>query len=246
MDVLENGNLLAHFGYQSDEASSFTIPVGSKNSVSPGAQNVGQPSTFLKGRFSNVFTVVVPIVKEAVRIESVSDYMRWTLGDTYADATAETARCSPQEIRCQDQDNRSTQAELDNLAARQRQTIRALSKRILQAGRGRTYTALAQRYAQQAQELYTQQWTTIWSRFSQFTKSCTGCAAIDKTSNIAEITDRSKKLLRLSKLAASTLKKARGGRLSSADSGLVNTATSLHERTLNVSKQLPTFDSQCG
>ena len=244
--MLENGNLLAHFGYQSDEASSLTLAVGVKNNVSPGSGDVGQPTTFFKGRFNNVFTVVVPIVKAEVRIETVSNYTRWTLGDTYADATAETARCSPQEIRCQDQDNRSAQAQLDNLAARQRQNIRALSKRILQAGRSKTYAALAQSYVKQAQELYNQQWTTIWSRFSQVTKTCTGCAAIDKSSNIAEITERSKKLLRLSKLAASTLKKAKGGRLNSTDSGLVNTATTLHERTLNVSKELPTFDSQCG
>jgi hypothetical protein len=236
---------LAHFGYQSDEATSISIPVGSKNFLSPGKQDVGQPTTFFKGRFTDAFTVVIPVVTAEVRATTTSDYMRWTLGGAYADATAETARCAPQEIECESKDNNLTLAQLDNLAARQRHNVRLLSKSILRLNRGDTYDSLAETYMRQAQELYTKQWTTIWSGFSRTSQSCTGCLAIDKTSNIAEVTDRSKKLLRLSRLAATTLKKARGGRLSSTESGLLATATTLHEKTLTVSKELPRFESQC-
>jgi hypothetical protein len=243
--VLDNGNLLAHFGYQSDEALSLSIPVGSKNKLSPGKQDVGQPTTFLKGRFSNVFTVIVPVTTAEVRATTTSDYMRWTLGDSYADATTQTTRCASQEITCEDKENSDNLAELDNLAALQRHNIRLLSKRIMKLRRGGIYDSRAKSYATQAQDLYTRQWTTIWSSFSRVTKLCTGCGAIDKTSNVVEVTNRSKKFLRLSKLAGATLKKARGGRLTSTDAGLLNTATALHNRILAVSKELPTFESQC-
>lgn len=175
-----------------------------------------------------------------------SDFKRWTLGDTFADAKADTPRCEAEDITCENQDNGSNLAQLDNLAARQRQNVHNLSKRIRQLRRGAKYDALAESYTSQARELYVQQWTTIWSSFSQITRSCTGCAAIDKTSNIAEITERSKKLLRLSKLAAATLKRARGGHLTSTEAALLNTAKTLHESILTVSKELPTFESQCG
>jgi hypothetical protein len=243
---LENGNLLAHFGYQSDEVNSISIPVGSKNNLSPGKQDIGQPTTFLRGRFSDVFTVVVPITSAEVRAATTSKYMRWTLGDTFADATAQTTRCAPEEIRCEDNNNGPILSQIDDLSARQRQNVRLLSKRIVQLRRGKTYDSLAARYVKEAQALYTQQWTTIWSSFPQVTKSCTGCAAIDKTPSISELTERSKKLLRLSKLAAATLKKARRGRLNSTESGLLNAATTLHNRTLKISESLPRFDSQCG
>lgn len=243
--MLQNGNLLAHFGYQSDEATSLSIPVGSKNYLSPGKQDVGQPTTFLRGRFTNAFTVVIPVETAEVKAATTSDYMRWTLGDAYADATAQTARCVPQEIECELNENGLTLAQLDNLAARQRHNVRLLSRSILRSSRSSTYEALARSYMEQAQELYTKQWTTIWSGFSKTSQSCTGCPAVDKTSNIAEVTDRSKKFLRLSKLAAATLKKARGGRLSSTDSGVLASATTLHEKTLTVSKELPRFESQC-
>jgi hypothetical protein len=237
---------LAHFGYQSDEASSFSIPVGDRNAVSPGKQDVGQPTTFLRGRFSDVFTVIIPITTAEVRATNTSDYMRWTLGDTFVDATAATARCAAQEIKCEEDDNREILFQLDDLAARQRQNIRLLSRRIIQLRRGRTYNKLAEGYIQQAQELYTQQWTKIWASFPQITKACTGCAAIDKTPNITQITEVSKKFWRLSNRVASTLKKARRGRLTSAESGLLRTANTLHTRTLRISEELPRFDSQCG
>ena len=245
VDVLENGNLLAHFGYQSDAELSLSIPVGGKNSVSPGKDDVGQPTTFLKGRFSDVFTVVIPLTTSEVRATATSNYIRWTLGDTFVDATAETARCAAEDIRCIEEDNRDILAQLDDLAARQRHNVRKLSVRILKLRRGTTYDALAKSYIQQAQDLYTQMWTTLWSNFPQVSTTCTGCAAIDKTQNIVAFTESSKKFLRLSKRVAATLKKARRGRLGSEESGLLNTATTLHNRTLVVSKELPAFESKC-
>jgi hypothetical protein len=68
---------------------------------------------------------------------------------------------------------------------------------------------------------------------------------MDMSSSVADVTTRSNKFLRLSKVAAMTLKKARRGSLKSSDEALVSAATSLHNRTVTVSEQLPRFDSQC-
>ncbi len=246
VDALRNGNLLAHFGYRSDEMSSVTIPVGAKNFVAPGAVDAGQPTTFYRGAFGNVFTVIVPVATPQAGSNITSSLVRWTLGEVSVEASAQTARCSAGEISCDETNNKDTLSELDNLAARQRATVRSLASRIRGSSGSSSYSKLADSYEAEARKLYLDQWTTIWSKFPQVTKACTGCAAVDTTPSIADITNRSKNFVRLTKLAGATLKKARRGSLKSSDEALVNTGTSLHNRTVTVSEQLPRFDSQCG
>ena len=245
VDTLQNGNLLAHFGYRSNEVSSVTIPVGAKNYLAPGSVDAGQPTTFYQGIFTNVFTVVVPIATPQTGGSITSSLIRWTLGDVSVEASAQTERCSGGEIACQETDNKNTLSELDNLAARQRTTIRSLASRIRSATSSSSYENLADSYESAAKSLYLEQWTAIWSKFPQVTKACTGCAAVDTTPSIADITARSNKFLRLTKLAAATLKKARRGSLKASDEAVVNSGTTLHNRTVTVSEQLPRFDSQC-
>jgi hypothetical protein len=245
VDALQNGNLLAHFGYRSDEASSVTIPVGAKNYVAPGTLDVGQPTTFYRGAFGNVFTVIVPIATPQAGSNITSSLVRWTLGDVSVEASAQTARCAGGEISCTETDNKATLSELDNLASRQRANVRSLASRIRSSSGNSTYRKLADSYEAEAKSLYLQQWTGLWSKFPQVTKSCSGCAAMDMSSSVADVTTRSNKFLRLSKVAAMTLKKARRGSLKSSDEALVSAATSLHNRTVTVSEQLPRFDSQC-
>jgi hypothetical protein len=106
-------------------------------------------------------------------------------------------------------------------------------------------TDRAEAYTARADAFYITQWSTIWSRFSQITKTCTGCPAVDKTSNIAEVSARSRKLLRLSRLAGALLKKLKGGSLSSSEEAILTEATTLHNRTITLTEQLPRFESQC-
>jgi len=176
----------------------------------------------------------------------VSSVVRWTLADTTVEASTKTSRCSGGQVSCNETNNKDTLTELDNLALRQRANVRSLATRIRSASSSSAYTKLANSYESEAKALYLQQWTAIWSKFPQVTKSCVGCTAIETTSSIADITNRSKKLLRLSKLAAATLKKARRGSLKSSDAALANAGTTLYNRTVTVSEQLPRFDSQCG
>jgi hypothetical protein len=245
VDVLQNGNLLAHFGYQSDDATSKEIPVGARNNFSPGQFDRGQPTTFFRGRFGDVFQVIIPVATPDGSGLGTFSTLRWILGDAVVDASPTTARCQPGTITCEDKDNRTVQAQLDNLTLRQRENVRAFSNRIIRLKAGPTYNALAKGYTSQAASLYISNWTTIWTSFAQVSKLCTGCPATDKTSDVAVIKNRSKKLLRLSKLAASTIIKIRRGRLNSGEEALLSSANSLHQRVLQVADQLPRFESQC-
>ncbi len=245
VEVLQNGNLLARFGYQNNAPTSVTIPLGPKNKFGPEDPDRGQPTIFLPGRFGNVFTAVIPVAVAQVKTMNTSNFIRWTLGDAFVDATIETPRCQTEEITCEETIIIEVQAQLDNLGLRQRNNVRHIVNRILQLNPTPAQIARANAYVARANSFYLAQWTTIWSKFSQVTKVCTGCPAVDKTSNIAEISNRSKKLLRLSRLAASTLKTVRGGRLTAGDEALLTTATTLDSRTVTLTEQLPRFESEC-
>ncbi len=245
VEVLQNGNLLARFGYQNNAPTSVTIPLGPKNKFGPEDPDRGQPTIFLPGRFGNVFTAVIPVAVAQVKIMNTSNFIRWTLGDAFVDATIETPRCEPEEIECEETDIRAIQAQLDNLGLRQRNNVRQLVNRIIRLKPSEKDIDRAESYTARADAFYITQWSTIWSRFSQITKTCTGCPAVDKTSNIAEVSARSRKLLRLSRLAGALLKRLKGGSLSSSEEGILTEATTLHNRTITLTEQLPRFESQC-
>lgn len=246
VDVLQNGDLLAHFGYQNDDVVSKGIPIGPKNNVQPGAQDGGQPTTFLRGRFTNVFTAVVPVATGVSAKTKTIDAIRWTLGDAYADATITTQRCAPEEIACEETDTREPLAILDDLTARQRANVRALSRRLKAASRSANISARADSFTSQAKTIHLEQWQDIWGSFSKVSLACTGCAAIDKTSDLSAIRGRAKQLLTLSKRAAAALRDVRRGRLTAEEQSLVRAAHSLYSRVEKVSETLPRFESQCG
>lgn len=54
-----NGTVTASVGYRSTNSGTVTEPIGSGNRFRPGAQNRGQPTTFLPGTQNNVFAVTV-------------------------------------------------------------------------------------------------------------------------------------------------------------------------------------------
>jgi hypothetical protein len=176
---------------------------------------------------------------------NTSNFIRWTLGDTFVDATIQTPRCEPEVITCDETDIRAILGQLDNMGLRQRNNVRQLVNRILRLKPGQKEIDRAESYAARANSFYVTQWTAIWSRFSQITRTCTGCPAIDKTSNIAEVTARSRKLLRLSGLAGALLKQLNGGTLSSTEKSILTEATTLHNRTVTLTERLPRFESQC-
>jgi hypothetical protein len=57
-----NGTVTVSLGYESSNAGTVTVPVGSNNNITPGAQNQGQPTTFAPGRHTNVWAFTMPLL----------------------------------------------------------------------------------------------------------------------------------------------------------------------------------------
>jgi hypothetical protein len=103
----------------------------------------------------------------------------------------------------------------------------------------------AQAIQKQADALYLEQWTDIWSSFPTISVNCSGCASIDRSGEIDEITDRSQRFLRLSKSASALLKKARRGKVLSNDRKLALRAGKLRDQVTDTAQTLPRFESTC-
>jgi hypothetical protein len=194
----------------------------------------------------NFFTVIVRVTTPQGDQMSTSGVVRWTLDDVTVEASAQTQRCAGGAIRCNENNNQDTLAQLDHLASRQRTTVLSIANRLRNSSCSSTLKSLADSFESEAERLYLEQSNYIWSSFPRVTKSCTGCGAIDTTSSVAEIIERSKKLFRLTKRAAMILRKVRHDSARSYDTARVITGTRLHNRTVEVSEQLPRFHSHCG
>ncbi len=72
------------WGYSNSSSSTQTIPIGSSNSFSPGAQNQGQPTTFKPGTVDNLFTVPF----------TASDPPAWSLDGTTVSSSPSDKKCS--------------------------------------------------------------------------------------------------------------------------------------------------------
>ena len=235
VDVLADGSVVARFGYQSDELQDVVIPVGPLNNFSPGKGDVGQPSTFFKGRVANVFATTLPpgIVG------------RWTIGDAFVDASVATVRCEGSTIECIDVDNMDPLKDLDQMSLKQRNTIRSILALMKPLRVKSSLRSSAQAIQKQADALYLEQWTDIWSSFPTTSVNCSGCAVIDKSEEIDEITDRSQRFLRLSRSASALLKKARRGKILSNDRKLALRAGKLSDQVTDTAQALPRFESTC-
>lgn len=235
VDVLADGSVVARFGYQSDESLEVVIPVGPRNNFSPGKGDVGQPTTFFKGRVANVFASTLP----------PGVVGRWTLGDAFVDASIATVRCEGSTIECIDVDNMNPLKELDNLSLKQRNNIRSILALMKPLRVNSSLAAASKAIYRQASALYLEQWTDIWSSFPTKSVNCSGCAAIDKSAEIDEITTRSQKFLRLSKSASALLKRARRGKVQSNDRKLSANAVKLRDEVTDTAQTLPRFESKC-
>ena len=229
-----NGNLVAHFGYQNNSSETLNIPLGPKNLVTPGPNDAGQPTQFFKGRATNTFTKTFPS----------GETLRWVLGKTYAEASIKTERCQGAS-QCVDVNNKDLLAMLDNMSAAQRSLVRRLANRALSLRDDSSTTAQAKQILAAAERLYLEQWTSIWSRFSLVSQNCTNCAAIDKNPDIQALSTRSQGFVTLSQQARKLLKRANGGKISRNSQSIVNSVANLHKEFTKASNGLPRFESKC-
>lgn len=94
IEVNGDGSITAHFGYENNWTNQVTIPAGKEppgqqNWFLPAPADRGQPSQFLPGAHSDVFTVTF-----------ASSTLEWRLGDVNGQyssvvADASDARCTP-------------------------------------------------------------------------------------------------------------------------------------------------------
>ena len=77
-------NWLASWGYSNGSSSTQTIPIGSSNAFSPGAQSQGQPTSFKPGTNDSAFTVPF----------AASDTPAWTLDGTTVSSSTSDKKCS--------------------------------------------------------------------------------------------------------------------------------------------------------
>jgi hypothetical protein len=235
IDLLQDGTVVAKFGYQNNGQGETSIEIGEFNRFSPGLEDRGQPVTFLTGRISNSFTVSFPS----------TDVLEWFLGNASVSVDLATARCGGSVIECVETDNTDTLRGLDNNAIRQDANVRALVRAALSERVTSKVARQLEAIKRQAHDLYLIQWSGIWGSFSKISNSCTGCLSIEKAPNIAAINSRSRQFRRLSRKAYDILARARSGRMSSAGKELLRRSQDLHLKTEALSAKLPRFESQC-
>jgi hypothetical protein len=235
VDVQTDGSLLAHFGYQNNSSTTIVIPVGTNNRLTPGSDDQGQPTQFIPGRITDVFTAAFPSTST----------LRWILGDATVDVTISTERCQGAPIECTDTDNSKNLALLDNIAADQRKLIRRLANRILALKPNAATRAKAQSYLREADAIYLAQWSAIWGSFSSITKNCTNCAAIDRAADIQTLSNRSQNFVTLSQRTGRTLRALGRGKLSVTSASIIKRIATIHASFLKTAASLPRFESKC-
>lgn len=82
-----DGTKTALWGWDNPTADTAAIAVGSKNRMSPGADDQGQPTSFGPGRHRNVFTTTF-----------TGSSASWRLGSHDADVRGDTAACATKPV----------------------------------------------------------------------------------------------------------------------------------------------------
>jgi hypothetical protein len=235
VDILTDGSMTVHFGYQNTGTTPVKVPIGENNRFTPGKSDIGQPTEFFTGRITNVITTTIP----------AGSTVRWVLGNTFGDGNVTTQRCQPAPINCTDTDIKDILQRLDHILAQQRAAARTIAKRIIALKPSSATKKQAQAIMDRAQNLYLEQWTSIWSNFPQTIQVCPACRQIDKSTEISSLATGEASMYKLVRQADRVLKSVnRRKRVPSADA-LVERSTKVHAQFVEVSQSLPRFESSC-
>lgn len=199
VEVLTNGEMLAHFGYRSDEKVTVEIPVGERNNVQPNPLDRGQPTLFKPGYFGNAFTAAV----------SSSTGGSWILASAEARVTEKTTRCDANLVVCTTTPIKDILGKLDQLSKAQADIVKAIASAIKKNNKSRKTQQAATDLVAEANALYVQQWTLIWNGFPGEVIICTqGCSTISKTTEIGLLQSGSRELLAIANRALRILGKS--------------------------------------
>ena len=235
VDIQTDGSMVVHFGYQNTGSAAVKVPIGENNRFVPGNEDVGQPTEFFTGRVSNAITTKIP----------AGSSVRWLLGSAYADGDVTTQRCEPAPIDCTDTNIKDILRRLDNIASRQRATVRTITKRILALNPAPATKRSAQELMDRAQNLYLEQWSLIWSKFPQVVRVCLSCSQVDRSAQIATLASRDTALYKLVRQSARLLKSVNTRRRVPSADELVERSADLHTKFVETTQTLPRFESDC-
>jgi hypothetical protein len=235
VDIQTDGSMIVHFGYQNTGTTSVKVPIGASNKFTPGNEDIGQPTEFFTGRVTNAIITTIP----------AGASVRWIIGTGYADGNVTTQRCQAAPLDCTDTNIKDILQKLDNIASRQRAAARTIAQRILALNPPAATKKRAQAIIDNAQNLYLEQWSAIWSNFPQTIRVCLSCRQIDKSADITTLTTRETSAYKLVRHAARLLKAVNTRRRVVPADKIVETSTKLHTQFTEVSQSLPRFESSC-
>ena len=212
------------------------MPIGPENFVEPGNANRGQPTLFSPGYGKNVFsTVISPATGGA-----------WVLGAARAVVTSGSPRCDSREIDCVPEDIKSLLMRLDALSRAQAQVVKTAASEVARASRSSRNRAQAKKYAQQAHDLYLQQWTTLWNGFPSTILVCSkGCAAVSDEATIRVLQDGSKESLGYANKTIALVPAGRSSQVKRQVARLKADAVGTFRLFETKSKELPVVRSVC-
>lgn len=236
VEVLTNGDMLAHFGYRSDEKGTVEIPLGGLNFVQPNPLDRGQPTLFKPGYFGNVFTATV----------SSTTGGSWMLASAEARVTAKTNRCDANLVVCTTTPIQEILGRLDQLSKAQADVVKAIATAIKRSTTSKKTQQAASDLVAEANALYVQQWTLIWNRFPGEVVVCTqGCSTVSKTTEIGLLQSGSRELLAIANRGLRMLGKSSSSAAKKAVVRRKAEATKDAKLFEQQSAKLPQSESKC-
>jgi len=238
IDLADNGMLKGVFGYNNPNGFEITIPVGTRNSFSPGEADRGQPNKFFPGTNSGAFSL------------QFKDPLTWTLADRTTQITTTTAVCPG---GCTQVSTVEIDGELDAVATQFAQLTNraadfllhnpklAASERAALIKDGDRAKRKAQEFVKRAQELRLE--------FPQIIRNCPknpiGCTTVDRMPTI----DALKALYRQQFAAARRIIARayfnRTGKTNRGDAMVAQAKRLLATGDASLAK-LPRFATECG
>lgn len=235
VEVLPNGTLVGHFGYNNTTSKEVEIPIGAKNHFTPGTLDRGQPKVFRRGKINDDFKVEL----------SSSENLKWVVGNSSAQLRADSPRCSNGVNPCVETRNARHLSKLDRIAKAQRDALLQLTRTIIDRNPDSTTAKKAQEHRNAARATYKELLIDLWTDFPQVTRSCPGCGSRDLSAEIAEIVSRSQKILRLTRQAAELYKTNCSQQAGANITETVKKAEDLFEQFTKGSTELPRFTASC-
>ena len=155
-------------------------------------------------------------------------------------------------LECTEQDISNLQFALDIGVNNQRLLINRIAKRLERMAKAKNNDKrMATEAKKQAQELYQQAWTTVWTNLPRIIVNCANAQICTETDLSVTISTYNTSSTQLRDIALNLLRRIKNIREKNdkagrqGDNKLTQQANQLHEQNLGISSQVPRFTSSC-